>query len=89
MTFNINKFDGMQSHIKVRFDYFQQVMITPDTYEGDYTVVPKAEAQSLPTKKKYLEDDITVTEIPYFDVTNPAGGQTIYIGSEVEINGKQ
>jgi len=52
MTFNINKFDGMQSHIKVRFDYFQQVMITPDAYEGNYTVVPKAESQELLTKKK-------------------------------------
>lgn len=52
MAFNINKFNGMQSYIKVRFDYFQQVTITPDAYEGDYTVVPKAEAQELLTKKK-------------------------------------
>lgn len=87
MTFNINKFNGMQSHIKVRFDYFQQVTITPDTYEGDYTVVPKAEAQELLTKKKYMDDNVTITAIPYFDVANPSGGQTIYIGSEVEING--
>lgn len=87
MTFDINKFNGMQSHIKVRFDYFQQVMITPDAYEGNYTVVPKAEAQELLTKKKYMDDNVTITAIPYFDVANPSGGQTIYIGSEVEING--
>ena len=87
MTFKINEFKGMQSHIKVRFDYFQQVMVTPEAYDGDYSVVPKAEAQQLPTKKKYMEDDVTITAIPYFDVANPSGGQTIYIGSEVEING--
>lgn len=52
MTFMIDKFRGMKSHIKVNFEYFQQVMITPDAYEGNYTVVPKAEAQQLPTKKK-------------------------------------
>ena len=62
-------------------------MITPEAYDGDYSVVPKAEAQQLPTKKKYMEDNITITAIPYFDVANPSGGQTIYIGSEVEING--
>lgn len=87
MTFMIDKFREMQSHIKVRFDYFQQVMITPEAYEGDYTVIPKAEAQQLPTKKKYMDDNVTITAIPYFDVANPSGGQTIYIGSEVEING--
>lgn len=87
MTFTIDKFRGMTSHIKVNFEYFQQVMITPEAYDGDYSIVPKAEAQQLPTKKKYMEDNITITAIPYFDVANPSGGQTIYIGSEVEING--
>ena len=87
MTFTIDKFREMKSHIKINFEYFQQVMITPEAYDGDYSVVPKAEAQQLPTKKKYMEDDITITAIPYFDVANPSGGQTIYIGSEVEING--
>nr|DAZ47152.1 MAG TPA: hypothetical protein [Caudoviricetes sp.] len=34
-----------------------------------------------------MDDNVTITAIPYFDVANPSGGQTIYIGSEVEING--
>lgn len=87
MTFTIDKFREMKSRIKINFEYFQQVIVTPEAYDGDYSVVPKAEAQQLPTKKKYMEDDITITAIPYFDVANPSGGQTIYIGSEVEING--
>lgn len=87
MTFTIDKFREMKSRIKINFEYFQQVIVTPEAYDGDYSVVPKAEAQQLPTKKKYMEDDITITAIPYFDVANPSGGQTIYIGSEVENNG--
>lgn len=85
----IKKYQEKNSSFKIKFEYFQKVTdIRADKYDGAYTVVPKAEAQVLPTKKKYLEDNVTVTEIPYFDVTNPAGGQTIYIGSEVEINGQ-
>lgn len=52
MTFTIDKFREMKSRIKINFEYFQQVIVTPEAYDGDYSVVPKAEAQQLPTKKK-------------------------------------
>ena len=58
-----------------------------ETYEGVYEVTPKTEAQTLETANKFLENNISVFAIPYFDVSNTAGGRTIYIGREVEVNG--
>lgn len=56
-------------------------------YDGDYSVTPKAhEEQVLATKGKVMQDNLTVLEIPFFEVSN-ALGKTIYIGSEVAING--
>lgn len=52
-------------------------------YEGDYEVTPKVVEQSLPTKNKYMLDDVTVKSIPYFSVSNGTGGNTVYIGNEV------
>lgn len=48
-------------------------------YEGGYTVTPKIEAQTLATKNKSLTDDIVVEEIPYSEVGNPSGGNTVNI----------
>ena len=48
-----------------------------------YDVTPKVSAQTLPTAKKLMLDDVYVRAIPYFDVSNPAGGNTIYIANEV------
>lgn len=58
----------------------------PDKYyEGDYEVVPAVDPQTLPTKQTYLSDDVQVTSIPYFDVSNTSGGSTVYIGTQIEI----
>ena len=59
------------------------VYIGGDSYEGPYDVTPKVTAQTLPTAKKFMQEDVSVRAIPYFDVSNPAGGNTIYIASEV------
>lgn len=69
-----------------KFGSFQTVTTLLDSldwYEGDYEVTPKPEAQTLQTAQKTMRDDMTVKAIPYFDVSNTAGGKTIYIGSEV------
>ena len=56
-------------------------------YDGAYNVVPKPhEAQTLPTAKKYLQEDVNVSEIPYYVVSNNTGS-TVYIGKEIKING--
>ena len=36
----------------------------------------------LPTKNKLLADDVTVTKVPYYEVSNETG-TTVYIASEV------
>ena len=52
-------------------------------YEGDYIVIPKADAATvLPTKDKPMQDDVTVQKIPYYETANPTG-DTVYIASEV------
>lgn len=37
---------------------------TPPSYEGEYVVTPKTEEQSLPTKDRYLSENITIKAIP-------------------------
>ena len=48
-------------------------------YEGVYNVTPKVSEQTLPTAKKLLSKDVTIREIPYFEVGNNSGGNTVYI----------
>lgn len=55
-------------------------------YNGDYEITPKIEKQVLNTKNKAMIDDVHVNKIPYFETSNDYG-KTIYIGSEVIING--
>jgi hypothetical protein len=55
-------------------------------YSGDYEITPRVESQTLPTKNKVLRDNMEVKEIPYYETSNEYGN-TIYIGSEVEVNG--
>lgn len=51
-----------------------------NTYEGAYTVVPMAEVETiLPTSGKNMINDVTVTEIPYYETSNVGGGNTAII----------
>ena len=54
-----------------------------EPYEGPYDVTPKVTAQTLQTAQKFMREVVSVRAIPYFDVSNPAGGNTIYIANEV------
>lgn len=51
-------------------------------YQGSYTVTPKDEAQTLATKNTTMTDDVTVKQIPYYEVSNE-DGYTVYIGKEL------
>lgn len=53
-----------------------------DEYIGSYEVIPKIADQLLPTKEKYLQDDIKIKSIPYYEVSNNNGGITVIIGGE-------
>lgn len=52
-------------------------------YEGVYEVTPKLyEKITLPTAEKVLTSDIRVKKIPYREVKNSGGGDTLIIGGE-------
>ena len=57
--------------------------VTPlPEYEGPYSVTPKLYiGNTLETKGKSMRDNVSVGAIPIFDVSNPAGGRTVTIGS--------
>lgn len=81
------KFNENETTLKVGFNNFYGVTEKPpdvEFYTGDYTVIPKVEAQSLQTAQKFLTDDVTIKSIPYYDVSNTVGGRTVFIGKELE-----
>ena len=52
-------------------------------YDGPYEAIPKVEAQTLPTAKKMMTDDVTVHGVPFYEVSNDQGGNTVYIAKEL------
>lgn len=53
---------------------------TVDYYTGEYEVDPTFSSQVLETKDKFMSDDVTINAIAVQSVTNPSGGNTIFIG---------
>ena len=74
---------GQTDSLAVAVELGRPVYMGGEPYEGPYDVTPKVTAQTLPTAKKLMQEDVSVRAITYFDVSNPAGGNTIYIASEV------
>lgn len=73
----------VQDEGSTRFRWDQYIQIRQgdyDAYDGDYTVTPMAETQILDTDHKIMTDDLTITAIPYTEVSNPSGGYTVSIG---------
>lgn len=59
---------------------------THEIYSGAYKVIPAAfESQTLDTNNKLMTDDVTVTEVPYYETSNESG-KTVYIADEVDTN---
>ena len=52
-------------------------------YDGPYDAIPKVEAQTLQTAKKLMTDDVTVHGVPFYEVSNDQGGNTVYIAKEL------
>ena len=55
-----------------------------DIYDGEYVVDPSFDEQTLLTRNKTLEDNVTVNPIMVSRTTNPSGGYTVYIGGEID-----
>lgn len=72
-------------HIEATVGEVQTVTLSDgkEIYQGQYTVTPRVERQSLSTKNKILTEDVTIKSIPFFNVSNNSGGNTVYIASEV------
>lgn len=51
-------------------------------YSGKYEVTPTLEEQRLETANKLLKDDVKIKAISRYDVTNTAGGTTVYIATQ-------
>ncbi|MBQ3321884.1 MAG: hypothetical protein IJH05_03455 [Firmicutes bacterium] len=55
------------------------VVSDADAYTGEYTVIPLAwDQQILHTEGLMMTDNVTVTEVPYFETSNQYG-KTVYI----------
>lgn len=54
-----------------------------EEYKGEYIATPTTKEQLFETKGKVMLDNITVKKIPFFNVSNANGGNTVYIASEV------
>ena len=54
-------------------------------YKGPYQATPSVTSTVLATTAKIMDDDVTVHPIPFFQVSNPSGGNTCYIGGTKEI----
>ena len=50
-----------------------------ERYQGPYEVTPKISQQVLETYDKVMEDDVFIFPVPYQEVSNPQGGQTVII----------
>lgn len=75
--FNLNN-----QSIEVGFDQLQ--VVTRDLedfqiYQGSYSITPAVEAQTLETKNRRMDEDLTILEIPYFETSNQSG-TTVIIG---------
>ena len=65
---------------------FDKVITVDDLphYDGEYTLVPKVTEQVFETRNKVMNHNILVKAIPLYNVSNTAGGNTIYIGNGVD-----
>ena len=75
VSFDVSFSDSQ--HFNVDFGGTAQIM----PYDGSYTVTPKVNEQTLPTKERYLNNDVTVYGVPRYDTSNEYG-TTVYIASE-------
>ena len=74
------KFAATEQAFNAKFSNFQLATeYVDEEYEGEYSVTPKVEAQTMPTKDKAMAEDVTIKAIPYAEVTNLAKGKTVTI----------
>lgn len=55
-----------------------------EVFTGPYEVTPTIKGFKMDTAEKYMPQDVKVKAIPFSDVSNIAGGTTVYIADAVE-----
>ena len=73
----VTKAEILGGEIDVRANFGQTVKVTvsPDPYMGDTEVTPSDQTQVLATKKKFVQDDITVYPAPVETLSTTSNGQ--------------
>lgn len=78
ITIDLTK--GLKKQVEIEIGAPHSGVAFP-VYSGPTTVIPEAyEMQILQTEKKSVMENIVVLPIPYFQTSNPQGGNTVYIG---------
>lgn len=66
---------------EIRFSVAESIQASDyEGWPGPYDVVPKTSEQVLDVGGYVMRSDLTVHEIPYFEVSNVSGGMTASIG---------
>lgn len=82
------KLNSSKRHVRIKINHPTGYYDPYSKNEEDYSVVsiPHVD-QVFETKEKVMLYDLTVRKIPYYSVTNPSEGLTVYIGQESVVNG--
>ena len=72
-----------ENAVKLQVDMRVGVGGSGEHYTGAYEVTPDTVQQVLPTAQKVMSRDVTILEIPFFEVTNNSGGTTVSIVKEI------
>lgn len=83
LKFNVSMKNDIKPFAFSFEDFQTTTKIDAEHYKGSYEVTPKAESQSLETKDKFMDNNVTINKMPFFETSNEQGGETIYIGDEI------
>lgn len=64
-------------------DFIEEIETLAQDYEiwnGNYIVTPTIAAQILETQGKVMKNNMVINKIPYTEVSNTSGGNTVRIG---------
>lgn len=59
-----------------------------DFFDGDYSYIPDKDEQVIECSMKTMKENVLISGIKTFQVSNLSGGTTFYIDKEITINGK-
>lgn len=74
------KLSFAEEGIRVKYKFTDTFVNSKPDYTGTYTVTPTFNIQTLFTKDKSMDDDVTIYAIPVSEVSNPQNGITMTIG---------